>query len=638
MAFLALLFAAGGLGPEETDAVVDSCFGGLTLLSEGRKIDRTDLGSGIVMADVVAGDCWAASVQNGAGSEPTKVYCFGWCCLRDGNDGNFNEQAARRVVEEVRRDPGGLDKVTKLLTGNYTLLVVDAAARRLAVLTDAFATRGFYYCSDGRQVAIGSRAALVANAIGTKLNGMAWVANLRGTLPPPSETLFAGVKRSTAGQSFVASWNPVDARIQSRPTAPFHAEAWKRTESVGRLTAAITSAVQRCARNLPLCVDLTGGNDSRLTAAVLSRETLGAETYFKVIGNPNSGDVRVATEIAERFGWRLLHREKETLDCGTDDQWRRAALLLDGIPVDSGSVAGMLRDQEIHLPHSFHLGSLGGELGRDYFWEHEYFRPWRHAEPDLSLLVKRRLYADGVLPNWSNGFQPPNRRDHDAYLVSEFEKRPPTSGSSCKYYVLDFIYAARLARKMASLWMHAPARTVMLPFLSSEFLDVALRIPWWQRALRGVTLEAIARLSPELSGIPHNTGLTMTPLRIGNLPEHFKGYSRRFLERVVRYRGERIEVKSSRRDRDSVHWFAAEETLPEEAGSSLKNIRSKLQSGAEIVEWEERLLNGVESLHYLLGGYSRIQRVFDFSWQSVGPFEGRVLLSNAWPAGLPANS
>ena len=184
----------------------------------------------------------------------------------------------------------------------------------------------------------------------------------------------------------------------------------------------------------------------------------------------------------------------------------------------------------------YHMGSLGGELARDFFWSHEYLRFWSYRNVDLGYLLRRRLYA-----SWSdrlfNGIGlSVSQSEHDTYLLDPFRAICARLQGASKFYVLDILYLLRIGRKMANVWCHAPSKTSMLPFLSKEFLEVALRAPWSHRAGRRLMLETLWRIDSSLCDVPHDSGATMQPMSLSSCGAHMASLVAEFKRKVL-FRG-----------------------------------------------------------------------------------------------------
>lgn len=590
----------------------------LGLACNGRQLIEMQ-GNGFELAvDPVPHDCAILRGSPTGSDREVICFCFGWCGLRDGGGARFDDRVLGSVLDALVQ--AGPEAVVSRLTGNFLLLLLDLGANRAYVFPDACATRCFYFGASSDVVCISSRAAAVASIVGAKLDGMAWLAGVRGTVMPPEVTLFDKIRRSVGGQFLEADLETGLVRVVGVGQPALRCADWSFAESVERLAGSVHAAVSRCVTRQPICVDLTGGNDTRLTASALARAGLARDVVFRVTTHEDTDDGPLAQRIAATLGAELIIRESGTQTMPAEDAIPEAVVLLDGQAPFLFAEASRMRDErQMFGGYVSHLGSLGGELGRDFFWMHEYLRPWRMHKVDLGFLLRRRLFAewqDDVLGSLQI---PVDKGEHDSYLLDPWRVVAERMQGAVKFLVLDLIYVTRLARKMSATWTYAPFKTLMLPFLSSEFLDVALQIPWWQRIGRRATLEAVYRLSPELSRIPGNRGAPMRPLRLWTAPGHvaqWVSYLRHRRGGSRRTGGSRPELAPGGlggllddRSKDG--------SLPEEA-TRLQRMLARTRPG-------DSRLEGLFGLAELLRLYQGIRREFTFGTPSISLFASTVV-------------
>jgi hypothetical protein len=267
-------------------------------------------------------------------------------------------------------------------------------------------------------------------------------------------------------------------------------------------------------------VDLTGGNDTRLTAAVLASPggaELGKAVTFKVHAASEHPDARIARKIADEFGWSLrrFDRAPSIADESTDSL-RKVAVLSDGSRLLSDLARGLTHQASNWGDHPNLLGSLGGEFLRDFFWRHELLNMGRTPRVDYDAFLAQRLYAsaDVDFARVSGGAL--CREDHDEHLVNGYGWIEAGAPSLLNVYKLDRIGLHKYMFH-ADHWRFSELRTTKLPYLASEFLDLVLRLPWRHRTGRKIQTAVVERIHPKLSSIPHNSGVPMQPLRLRSL-------------------------------------------------------------------------------------------------------------------------
>lgn len=194
------------------------------------------------------------------------------------------------------------------LVGVFAALVLDGEGRGW-VGADPLGLRCLYNGSRGGRVAVASRAALVAGALGTPGRGdraATWLAALGYHVG--TATGYDAVDLLAPGA--VVRIDDGEARVEVRhpfaePPSPGTVEdaADVLVEEVG---AGLRSALSIPARRHVLAI--TGGRDSRLLLAVALIHGLADELDLETVGPPDLPDVLVAERLAATFG--LRHRSR----------------------------------------------------------------------------------------------------------------------------------------------------------------------------------------------------------------------------------------------------------------------------------------------------------------------------------------
>lgn len=589
--------------------------------------------------DAVDHDCRVVRMQP-PGEQAAVAVCFGWGGRLDGTDARFDENSLAGLVAALRADPRLPARAALGLTGNFVLIVVDRETERAFVLSDEWAVRCFYYGNNGRKVVVSSRASAVAALLRAPLDGMAWVAGLRGAFPAMDGTMFHGVRRAWAGQALVADL--VEGSVRLACADCFRDRHVPRSfgESIDALAAAMRGTARRCATLAPAFVDLTGGNDSRLTAAALQAVGLASATVFQVGENAGDPDGPLAREIASRLGARIRLRDRDGEPDVPIDFFADCGVRFDGYFLGLENARRMWAARNDYGDYRYHWGSLGGELARDYFWRHEYLKFWAPRRVDLAYLLKRRLYSPWNARCVAAAGLDVSAAAHDDYLLAPFRNVVRHMSGASKFYVLDLLYIGRLAQKTALAWAYAPDQTVVLPLLAKEFLDAALGAAWWQRVNRRLSLEVLARLAPGLRDVPNDYGMVMAPLAWSTLGPHLKSLAGDVLRRRILHRGKTPAVSVRPRVLPAEYAARAGELaqsgpLPQEAA---RLVRWLLQDGTPAERL--RLVPALVGLGAVLDAYPDVRRELRFDG-AAGPFlASEELLPPARPgaraAGEPA--
>lgn len=449
------------------------------------------------------------------------VMSFGWC-YRCGNNANqFEKRAMFEFLQSHRsKTIPDIDE----LSGIYTLLSYDHLGETLWICTDMWAQHGFYYGSNDSKVVVSSKASIVAEALNASIDGVSYLSLLRDTGIPPGRTLYSDVWRVTCGRGLYVDLKNRTARMVQMQPLYQTPQNITFNEAVDQLIDVLARVCPSAASGPPTVVDLTGGNDSRLMAAALSSSQggrIGKQVTFKVVGEEDLPDVMIARQIANKFGWTLQRISRWTEEAYSAKSLLEASILSDGNYLPKNIHSRRTQESE----HSGSLiglvGSLGGELFRDFFWRHEFLKMGRTNRVNFDALLKHRLYAsnDVDVVHISDGQL--TLHDHNLSLLSPYQTIASAAPDVQNVYKLDIIYLHKLMSR-SYCWVLSDLRKLILPFLSHEVTSFSLRTPWEFRAHRKLITAAVEKISPALSAIPTDTGAPMRPLRLSSLGSYTK--------------------------------------------------------------------------------------------------------------------
>lgn len=444
------------------------------------------------------------------------VITFGWCYRHGCEADQFQE---KDMTEFLRSHRSKSVPDVDALSGIFTLLSFDHLSQTLWICTDMWAQHGFYYGSNKGKVVVSSKASIVANALNASIDGISYLSLLRNTGIPPGRTLYGDVWRSTCGRGLHLDLRNRTAQLVQVQPLFRPPESISFDEAADRLIDVLSRVCPSAASQPSTIVDLTGGNDSRLMAAALSHShggRIGKQVIFKVVGDDNHPDVIVARQIATTLGWTLERNNREI-----DEEYSAKSLLEASILSDGNHLPAAIHSrltQESILWHSFDrlVGSLGGELFRDFFWRHEFLNMGRTSRVNFDALLKYRLYAstDVDVARVSGGQL--TRRDHDISLLSPYKIMSSKAPDVKNIYKLDVIYLHKLMSK-SYCWILSDLRKMILPFLSHEVTGVSLTTPWQFRVHRKLVTAVVEKMNPDLATIPTDKGAPMRPLRFSTL-------------------------------------------------------------------------------------------------------------------------
>ena len=147
---------------------------------------------------------------------------------------------------------------------------------------------------------------------------------------------------------------------------------------------------------LNVSVDLTGGSDTRLVAAMLARSL---PFECAVSGSANSSDVEIAAEVARALGRPLQVTIHDASDVGdvAGELFEAADGISDLLTLHRlRQLARARRERHVDVA----VGGIGGELLKDFFWLHDfplYRRRTTHFERVFDTRFRPVAFPPGLL-------------------------------------------------------------------------------------------------------------------------------------------------------------------------------------------------------------------------------------------------
>lgn len=454
-------------------------------------------------------------------NERSAVVCFGWCYKIGSDENQVTDSDLSEFFDEHRKiEIPDFQKYS----GNYSILSYDNINKTIWIVSDKWAQMGFFYGYNSKMIVVSSKASIVANNLHANIDGYSYISLLRCSTIQPGRSLYNNVWRITCGRGIYLDVKSKKAKlVQIHPL--FQVPKYSSFKEALNDFVDIVPKVCQKASSLPgTVVDLTAGNDSRLTVASLISyygKDIENKITFKVIGSEDDIDVIIARKIAKIYNLNLIWQERDLSETDYSiDFLDEGILLSDGLFLpDPTFVCGIFREKAYWKSYDNLVGSLGGELCRDFFWRHEMLNMGRSKRVNFDALLRHRLYASNDIDVKRISNSHLSIEEHNCSLLQpykEIEKKYPDIKN---VYKLDIIYLYKLMTKSMS-WVYSDYRRNLLPFLTSEVTSITLRTPWLFRKNRKLVTAAVEKILPYLALIPANGTQPMMPMRITTLPQY----------------------------------------------------------------------------------------------------------------------
>ncbi len=282
-----------------------------------------------------------------------------------------------------------------------------------------------------------------------------------------------------------------------------------------------------------LSIDLTGGFDSRLVAALLRTRGMGDEAAMT--GEPVSVDAALAVRVAEVF--RLpLHVHRQNLD-RLGQEMAKLLVESDGL-VD---VAKIHRDwQATHARRARGITVVahggGGELLKDFYFHHElpfYGRRVASLERLYDLRIAPMPLSDAQLTPAAQQWV----RDCRTGIIANLQSfRGPTAHETCDRVFHGFRLPEFFGGHF-STYVNLGIN-VVAPLMDREVAMAAAALSPWTRVMEGQHRRLIHELSPQAAALPTTSGYSASwhPARVAR---DVLGYAGNEVRRLVNKLGQR---------------------------------------------------------------------------------------------------
>jgi asparagine synthetase B (glutamine-hydrolysing) len=418
---------------------------------------------------------------------------------------------ARRLLEDFERD--GLSALTGL-NGEYLVIIWDARAQAVTLVTDRLGLRPLHWWSDGQVFAWASelKALLALPAVRTSIDEQALTELLTFGYCLDLRTLLEDVSLMPAGS--VMTWQGGIRAVEKYWQYRFQPDAGLEDEvlAADALECALEQAIARRIRGAASAdVSLTGGLDSRSIAGLIRRLAPDLPIRTWTYGHDHAQDVRFAARIARAIGSR--HTFLELSDRFVTDVYARGVWLTDGTVAASFHPLRLIDALEGQRVVRVFNGYLGGCWGRervlpsslDALTGIEYERAVRGCTLDQLRLVL-----------------PPAAFRRNAHLPREVIRRT-LSEAAAEDPISRALWAEHVQRQRRLIAHHLRllelAGRVATPFADADVVDVRLRLPVRMgmddrvyQAMSRRTLPRLARIPRTGRGLPPGATASRTRL------------------------------------------------------------------------------------------------------------------------------
>jgi len=316
--------------------------------------------------------------------------------------------AAGTVIDQSGDSPDGrLDRILvdyleqgerifSRLDGQFALILYDARAEKVLVLSDPFGLIPVYYGQKGGRIFLSTSALAVAKMVRSPLSEFAarsflmYYSTFGDTLWQDVHVLSPAsvltIDRDGLHQS--AYWSfQLDSTIAALP----------QDEAVDCMIESLSGSLRRSlGREGKVWISLTGGMDSRMLAALADYSRIPFKTYCH--GPVDSRDVRIAAQISKKMGWEHEYFALPD-DWGAQRvNWFEGVVgQTDGL-LDIIKMSRTIREQTIKAQQlGVSLWGYGGELHRGVYWKHEFWRTGASTEVDYERLMDYRVIPSSSL-------------------------------------------------------------------------------------------------------------------------------------------------------------------------------------------------------------------------------------------------
>jgi Glutamine amidotransferase domain len=417
------------------------------------------------------------------------------------------------------------------LEGQFALVTYEEQSRTLTVATDPFGLFPLYHGSREGTHYFSTSALAIAKHLAAPPDVLGLFVYLRAGYHFGARTHWQDVERVEPGHRMVFA--PHGSRVE---------RYWRQEpdESVTRLNLQATArfCVHACVETFgklyahgdPVWADLTGGYDTRLLTAALSRA--GVRFRTNTVGPEWREDVQIARMVAEagEFEWT---RFSPYLDAADDFTAHFARALAAGHGhLDALQLIGVLATHDAKRADLDRLlTGGGGEQFQYQTWLTEYAQAGRTTNVNVDKWVRMRLLATPVDTSIFAGYSASDvegdLRDRCVAWIAPYRNEVNT-------LQLDLLYAYKMMGHFGAYT--GASSSVMrseLPFYMRPVAVAGLSTGHRHRNRHRLMQHMIHELMPEVAAVRTSKGGPAQPMRLGNV-HRFLPYYGRLASKVVK--------------------------------------------------------------------------------------------------------
>jgi hypothetical protein len=268
-------------------------------------------------------------------------------------------------------------------------------------------------------------------------------------------------------------------------------------------------------------VDLSAGNDSRITAAALSENRdVGSKITFRVIGGADNPDVVGARQLAARAGLRLRVCAPQKLEIGSIDKVIEAARLGDSSYFFSDILVRRDLDHQFWSEFRYHIGSLGGQLFRNWMWMYTILNAGRTTEMNYKSLLKHRIYNNPEVDIAGMTKGKLSLAEHNEFLLEAAKEIDRIFPRMINVNKLELIHVQNITQR-SIFWALEDYLNITLPYLWSEMTAVSMTLHYAHKLNRRLILKAVERLNGVLGSVKTDLRAPFFRLNPTNIHHYF---------------------------------------------------------------------------------------------------------------------
>ena len=417
------------------------------------------------------------------------------------------------------------------LDGQFTLVVYDKPADKLAVVSDPLGLISVFYARRGGRVYVSTSGLAVAKAVQATPSeyGVYLFLNAGGLYG--KSTLWQEVERLAAGMVLGIGATGSTESVYWSPTVREEIARLSLEEAADYTLALFSRLIKHhLKREGKVWTDLTGGFDSRFVTMMMDYGDL--EFAACCQGPVASPDVRISSRIAQELGWEYKHNMLPD-DWGRERYERLDQALGKGDGrLDVFKLTSVLWDQDQRaLDRGTSVWGLGGELWRGTIWKQEFWNVGKTRRVNYDRLIDYRVmqavdstvFRDVGRVAWI-------RERVKALLRSvgdQYAEWPNTVQLDCIFaYKITGLTGGHMSAVMGQ-------QRAVCPLDFKESVQNAISTNYrWKHHSRLFRL-LMERVNPALASIATTDGGPALPMRITNLHK-FKPYWSLIAKQLVR--------------------------------------------------------------------------------------------------------